>query len=316
MLYRLLQFPARIALHFYCRSLSVNCTKALRLHGPLILAANHPNSFLDAIVMASIFRQPVYSLARGDAFVSGFVNRILYSFNMLPVFRISEGKENLENNYDTFDKVQALLKQNKTILIFSEGRCINEWHLRPLKKGTARLAISAWKSGIPLRVLPVGINYSNFRHFGKKIDINFGKIIHIDKIPELDSPKAISDFNQILNGELHNVVYEIPKEELETRRKIFGMNSPMIQKILLAIPAAFGYLLNAPLFYAAKSIIINRANDHYDSIMVGILFLFYPVYLLVVFLLLFVFTGSAWSILSLAIMPLTALALLHYRDVL
>ena len=57
--------------------------------------------------------------------------------------------------------------------IFSEGKCINEWHLRPLKKGTARLAISSWEENIPLEVLPVGINYSSFRRFGKNVYYQF-----------------------------------------------------------------------------------------------------------------------------------------------
>lgn len=315
MLYRLLQFPARIALHFYCRSVSILPKEAISERGPLILAANHPNSFLDAIILASIFRQPVYSLARGDAFASKFITRILYSLCMLPVYRISEGVENLENNYSTFDKVQELLAQKKTVLIFSEGRCINEWHLRPLKKGTARLAITAWKSGIPLRVLPVGINYSNFRHFGKKIEIRFGHIISRETIPELDSSKAIIDFNNTLQRQLKKVVYEIDRDDTKLRKKIFEIKTSLLQRMLLLAPAAVGYLLNAPFYFVVHWIIKDRANDHYDSIMVGTLFLFYPFYLLTITLLLFFISGNSWSLLLFLIAPLAALALLHFRKV-
>jgi 1-acyl-sn-glycerol-3-phosphate acyltransferase len=149
----------------------------LRQQGPLLIAANHPNSFLDAIILSSLFKQPIYSLARGDAFTNKLVTRILTSLNMLPVYRVSEGVENLEHNYTTFDACQKLLSDNKIILIFSEGRCINEWRLRPLKKGTARLALTAWMHNVPLRVLPLGINYSSFRKFGKIIILNFGSFI-------------------------------------------------------------------------------------------------------------------------------------------
>ena len=75
---------------------------------------------------------------------------------MLPVYRVSEGVENLENNYTTFDACQKIFKKNKIVLIFSEGRCINEWHLRPLKKGTARLALTAWQHNIPLKSFALG----------------------------------------------------------------------------------------------------------------------------------------------------------------
>ena len=137
----------------------------LRKEGPLIIASNHPNSFLDAIILATLFKSPVYSLARGDAFAGKMITKILNSFNMLPVYRVSEGVENLEQNYTTFEACQDIFKKNGIILIFSEGRCINEWHLRPLKKGTARLALAAWQQNIPLEVLPLGINYSKFRKF-------------------------------------------------------------------------------------------------------------------------------------------------------
>ena len=78
-------------------------------------------------------------------FANKYIRKLLTSFKMLPVYRQSEGAENLEHNYSTFSSCQNIFKKNGIALIFSEGRCINEWHLRPLKKGTARLAINAWQ---------------------------------------------------------------------------------------------------------------------------------------------------------------------------
>lgn len=141
----------------------------LQQQGPLLIAANHPNSFLDAIIISSLFKLPVYSLARGDAFASNFITKVLRSFNMLPVYRLSEGTENLEYNYATFNSCEKLFQKNKIVLIFSEGNCINEWHLRTLKKGTARLVLNAWQNNIPLKIIPLGINYSSFRFFGKNL---------------------------------------------------------------------------------------------------------------------------------------------------
>ena len=102
---------------------------------------------------------------------------------MFPVYRVSEGVENLNSNYETFENCKKIFREKGIVLIFSEGKCINEWHLRPLKKGTARLAINSWEENIPLEVLPVGINYSSFRRFGKNVIINFGNIITQEDIP-------------------------------------------------------------------------------------------------------------------------------------
>lgn len=284
------------------------------MKGPLVLAANHPNSFLDAILLASLFRHPVYSLARGDAFVSGFVRRILASLYMMPVYRISEGKKNIKHNYHTFDKVHELLKLDKIVLIFSEGRCVNEWHLRPLMKGTARISMLAWEEGIPLKVLPVGINYSSFRHFGKSVKINFGNIITADEFSGRNG-KDILAFNDRLQKELSQLVFEIPQNDVASRRRIFEKrNDPWIKSLLL-IPAAIGYLLNAPFYYAAHAIIRNRANGHYDSIMVGIMFLFYPLYVVLFASIVVAITQSWYALLLIPGMFLLSLAVVQARSV-
>jgi 1-acyl-sn-glycerol-3-phosphate acyltransferase len=102
----------------------------LSAQGPLLIASNHPNSFLDAIIVATLFKKPVYSLARGDSFKNKFYASLLRSLNMFPVYRISEGAENLEQNYETFEKCKDIFKEEGIVLIFSEGRCVNEWKLR------------------------------------------------------------------------------------------------------------------------------------------------------------------------------------------
>ena len=154
MLYSFVKIIARLALPIYCRNIAINKKELLKHKGPLLLAVNHPNSFLDAIILCTLFDGTVYSLARGDAFKNKFFAKILFLFKMFPVYRVSEGVENMDENYKTFDQCKEIFKQNGIVLIFSEGRCINEWHLRPLMKGTARLAISSWEEGIPLQVLP------------------------------------------------------------------------------------------------------------------------------------------------------------------
>ena len=167
MLYAFVKVLAKIAIKFYCRDITINNKEFLQLDGPLLLAVNHPNSFLDAIILCTLFDKPVYSLARGDAFKNKLFAKLLFKLKLLPVYRVSEGVENLEENYKTFDLCKKIFKQNGIVLIFSEGKCVNEWHLRPLKKGTASLAISSWEDGIPLKVLPVGINYSSFKNLVK-----------------------------------------------------------------------------------------------------------------------------------------------------
>jgi len=238
LLYALLKIPAALAIWIYTRRLSVNKKTLLNSPGPLMIACNHPNSFLDAIIIATLFRRPVFSLARGDAFGNSFYAKLLRSMNMLPVYRVSEGVENLEHNYKTFDACKKIFEQNGIVLIFSEGRCINEWHLRPLKKGTARLAISSWQDGIPLKVLPAGINYSSFSKFGKNLHLNFGETISAEQVDwKSNNGKSILDFNDLLRNQLKGLVYEIDADNHAAISKKFDLPVPAWKKILLAIPA-------------------------------------------------------------------------------
>jgi 1-acyl-sn-glycerol-3-phosphate acyltransferase len=289
LLYKLLQWPARFALHFWCRSLKISNEEALQLKGPVLLAANHPNSFLDAILLASIFKQPIYSLARGDAFKNKTAAKILRWLNMYPVYRLSEGAKNVNHNYSTFSTCVHFFKQNKTVLIFSEGLCINEWHLRPLKKGTARLVLDTWQQNISLTVLPVGLNYHSFFSFGKNIQINFGKpITQLDfkELQDLNEGKKIQNFNEALKNQLQQLVIENKPFDNKKLQETFTVAISTFKKIVLFLPACLGYLLHAPIYWLVKFGLAKKIKEvgHYDSVLIGGLFIAYPIYLTIIFI--------------------------------
>lgn len=309
LLYSLLKIYVRLASLLFCRKIIVNNPALLKEKGPLLIASNHPNSFLDAVILDILFEQPIWSLARGDAFVNKPVNRLLESFKILPVYRTSEGVENLSENYKTFDACIELFKKNKVIQIFSEGKCINEWHLRPLKKGTARLAFSCWEKSIPLKVLPLAINYSSFRKFGKNIFINTGEIISKETLDmNIADGLRNQQFNNLLRRQLQKTVFEIEQSDRFKKKELVEIKTPLWKKIMLFTPALIGFLIHAPLYLPAKYLVLRKtyANDHYDSILTGILLFIYPAYLLLITLIAFLIFKSWWIFLLLIILPFTA----------
>jgi 1-acyl-sn-glycerol-3-phosphate acyltransferase len=316
LLYSFVKIIARLALPVYCRDIAINRKELLKHKGPLLLAVNHPNSFLDAIILCTLFDAPLYALARGDAFKNKLAARFLYLFKMFPVYRVSEGAENLEENYKTFELCKNIFRQNGIILIFSEGRCINEWHLRPLKKGTARLAISSWEEGIDLKVLPVSINYSSFKKFGKNIKLFLGDVITSEDIDYKNSHgNAIKQFNDILKARLSRYTFEIKKNDKAALHKAFYIPQPLIKKTVLFIPAITGLIIHAPLFYAVKWLgdTLIKEDDHDDSKLIGFLLLLYPAFLIILSLLLFYFTGCWFSFLCLPVLPFTAWAFVQLK---
>ncbi len=316
MLYSLLKILSRLALPIWCRRLTINKPELLKEKGPLLIASNHPDSFLDSVLLDTIFKQPVWSLARGDVFKKPFYIKLLTALKILPVYRTSEGVENLSENYKTFEECIAIFKKKGIITIYSEGKCINEWHLRPLKKGTARLAVKAWDENIPLKILPVGINYSSFSRFGKNIFLNFGEIITATDIINggADGQRHLA-FNSKLKSELEKLVFEIPAGNKELRREKLGVKISLAKRILLSLPALLGWLLHLPLFLPVKQFSRQKTKgtDHYDSVITGILLITYPLYLVFITVFLLLITCSWWFLLVLPVFPFTAWAFVQLK---
>ena len=301
----------------FCRRIIINKPELLKKKGPLLLACNHPNSFLDAAIIADLFKYPVYSLTRGDVFKKPFYSKILTALKMLPIYRTSEGTENLGINYETFEDCKNIFKKEGIVLIFSEAKCINEWDLRPLRKGTARLAFSSWDENIPLEVLPVGINYSSFRRFSKNIFINFGESMTQNDfdLNEADG-KRNQAFNNKLQEQLEQLVFEIDKNDIEKQKLLLKRNPSLLAKIILFIPAIVGWLIHAPLYLPIKNFTYKKTwdNDHYDSVLVASLLFIYPFYIAFILILALLFTHNSLLWLLIIAMPFTAWAYVQLKQ--
>ena len=310
MFYRFLKIFAKIAIKFYCKNVSINNEALLKYDGPILLAVNHPNSFLDAIILCTLFNNPINALARGDAFNQKLASIFLRSLKILPVYRTSEGIENLDHNYTTFEKCLQIFEKNGMVLIFSEGLCLNEWHLRPLKKGTARVAIAAWQKNIPLKILPIGINYSNFHAFGKNVHINIGNFIIREEFKDItnENGRLLNEITNLIKKQLDTLVYEIGVHDEEKWKSKLYIPINKLNLFFLAVPSVMGKLLHFPIYYPIKKIVTKKAlySGHYDSIMVTLLMFVYPAYLIICALLINSFFGGYYYGLVFILFPFCA----------
>ena len=291
-MYYFFKLAATVALPLYTKKTIARFHEPFIPNQPTILASNHPNSFFDAILIAVHYPQPIYFLARGDAFKKPLVAQFLKALHLIPIYRLSEGKENLSKNKDTFQTCIDLLQQNQTILIFSEGICKNEWQLRPLKKGTARLALMATEAGLTnLRFQPTAINYSSFSKNPKEVEIHFNPTFSIDKKIRENEVAFFNDFNQQLKtGMTTNLLVKSDATDIE----LFPNQAKFI-KYIVAIPAFVGFLANYGIYYTVKKIALQKTKNtvFYDSVLFGILLLYYPV--LVTFLAMITGVIFNWS---------------------
>jgi 1-acyl-sn-glycerol-3-phosphate acyltransferase len=205
MFYQIVRPLIEFFLKMYFRRIKLTGLEHIDESKPTLLCGNHTNAFLEGIIVAAQYpNNQLYFLARADVFKHPLAAKILNKLHIIPIFRIRDGFNSLDRNKDTFNKVIALLKKGKHVIIFSEGDCVAEKRLRTLKKGSARLAFQAVEEGLEdLQILPVGINYSGF---GKEKE---------DALVHFATPFAAKDF--------------YPKSENEKNLAIHAFNDRLIE---------------------------------------------------------------------------------------
>lgn len=312
-MYAIVKIWVRLALQFYCARIDFDIKNLCKEDKAMILACSHPNSFFDALVIGAYHPRKLHFLARGDAFGNPFFARLLRMLNLIPIYRISEGKENLENNRQTFDECIDIFKSGGTVLIFSEGISINEWGLRPLKKGTARLASMCWDEfGVDdMVVQPVGLNYNSYTALPKHVYVQYGNEIEKDGFDLSNTPVFYKQFNEVLTTKLQALL--LPEGDSSLQQK----KANVLLKILLALPALVGMLLHRPLFVLWRGYIRKRTEGtvFYDSVLFASMLLLYPALVLMVTIVSVITTGYALWWLLLIMLPATAWCYTRYKSI-
>ncbi|HQP04781.1 MAG TPA: lysophospholipid acyltransferase family protein [Bacteroidales bacterium] len=155
---------------------------------PTIFAPNHQNALMDPMLIIATARQQVVFLARADIFKNKFIAHILMWLKILPVYRIRDGKNNLEKNDESFHQVIEVLEHKLAIGIFPEAQHSDKRHLLALKKGIPRLAFEAEEKNnfnLHIQVIPVGIYYSRYNIFRTIAHVRYGKPIDVTQFKEI-----------------------------------------------------------------------------------------------------------------------------------
>lgn len=178
MIYEFLRFFVEIALKFYFRTIYYLNEENIPDNQPVIVASNHSNSALDAMIIDAFLRKnKLYWLARGDVFANKWVGKFMTSVRTAPIYRSSEvGFVDIKRNNESFEICFQLLNKNRMVGIFPEGVTVPELKLQtPFKKGFARLAFQAQEAiGRPVMILPIGVSYHSLTQTRTDVFVKFG----------------------------------------------------------------------------------------------------------------------------------------------
>jgi len=167
----------------YFKRHTIRGAEHIRQKGPMFIAMNHPNAFMDPISFATFLFYPrTYYMARGDAFKKGLATTVLQSLGIVPIYRLRDGGyESVKKNLDSFKVAYRLLNKGKKIMVFAEGLSVKERRLRSIQKGTAKMSFGYLEQGgnHELKILPVGITYSEPEKFRPYVFFHIGEPIAV-----------------------------------------------------------------------------------------------------------------------------------------
>lgn len=239
MIYRLLRKLIKVALFFFFRKIMVSGKKNLLHHGPLIIVANHPNTLMDPLIIASIMKQEIGFLGNAGLFSNPFLGRLMKYFNVIPVFRkkdIAKGEK--PNNKNSFSKCHEYLDEKGTILIFPEGNSYYELKLREIKTGTARIALSYESlKGLDsnLKILPIALDYSDAIQFRSMVSVTIDEPISVQNYKKLyleDEIKGVLKLTETIRQKLDKHIPNTTNKEqeqflLKTHKFYTTFNEPL-----------------------------------------------------------------------------------------
>ena len=186
MLYRFAWVMMWVTFKIFFRRIDIVGLEKLKSGKPAIIIANHPASFLDAMVLAVFLKRSIHFYVRGDIFAHPLAYRILTMLHMIPIFSREHGLRNLEKNKRTFDRGRKLLEQGKLLLIFPEGFSRQSKQLEPFKKGAARVALqTAFEGGKvdEMQIQTIAINYT-YHHLGSNLLIRLGDSLTLESFEQ------------------------------------------------------------------------------------------------------------------------------------
>ena len=192
------------------------------LKKPTLIVANHTNAVIDPIAIAVNVKRGVFFLARGDAFANNFLKWLLWQYHIIPIYRKEECDDNLEKNQETFGRMFELFDKARPVLIFSEGKCIQEKTIRNFRKGTAHIAVdyANEKQDLnKLRIQPIGLNYHIYNKFQADLIINFGTPFTLQdlNLQDINSKESI----EIITQKTHERLAECMI--IQTEADLYGM---------------------------------------------------------------------------------------------
>jgi glycerol-3-phosphate O-acyltransferase/dihydroxyacetone phosphate acyltransferase len=238
---RLVHLVVSLALRLFFRRIEVDGARRVPTDEPLIFVLNHPNGLIDPALVFCALPRRISFLAKSTLFRLPVIRGLLHLVEALPVYRRADAPEDTSLNRETFARCRDLLRRNRCIAIFPEGRSHDATRLLPLKTGAARIALGALSISAnddgesvgtnrddetprvlsSLKIFPAGLYYTSKTSFRSEALIRFGEPIEVSPVAlceDGEPPReAVWELSARIESALRDVTLNVADdEELET----------------------------------------------------------------------------------------------------
>ena len=213
--YRAVRAVGRFWLWFFFRSVDVRHPERVPADGPVLLCINHPNNFIDSLLVGGAIPRKVHYLATAALFRNRLMSRFLLACGAIPVYRKQDDPDKMEKNTGAFEACFQAFNEGRLVAIYPEGTTHAEVRVQRIKTGAARLALG-YESERPaaLRVIPVGLNFDARKSFRGRVLVSFGPPIPVT--PYLDAyrrepVKTVEAFTQAIQWGIEAQVVHVER---------------------------------------------------------------------------------------------------------
>ncbi len=188
--------------------------------GSIILAPNHTNALMDALVILAMNRERKVFVARADIFKNPKIAKILNFFKIMPIMRVRDGLDEVRKNDETIRKSADVLRDHVPFCILPEGKHNAQHSLMPLGKGIFRIAFQAQellKDEAPVYIVPLGLEYGNFFRYRSTVHFQVGEPINVRDYlaarTDKTYPEIMNEMREELTDAMKSLITYIPHDE-------------------------------------------------------------------------------------------------------
>ena len=218
-MYDFLRYYVDIVMKLSYRKIKYVGKEFIPKDGAIILAPNHTNALMDAMVVLGMDHRPKVFVARADIFRNPKIAKILKWLKIMPIMRMRDGIDEVKKNNETIERAVDVLRDRVPFCIFPEGTHQTKYSSLPLAKGIFRIAFQAQElmPDMPLYIVPVGIRYGSFFRFRSTARVQIGEPINVGQFinehSNLAPAEQMTAIRELLTERIQKSIFYIPNDE-------------------------------------------------------------------------------------------------------